>query len=228
MKMERLKRLDRLSRDLDEPKYAEFTRARQVNFLGTKMRHLAKFNDWLYRDLGGGQGQLPRADKSGLEVFSYFAYETVGHLVDLAMIVRKEELQGQLRGHGHIPDEVSRATRPGALNPSFPMVQVPACRKLALVESDKSKSKEPESPLKKRLKSGEVKEEAGMDVSVDLEAMEAKDQDEAEVTSSGCVQPRHILEAYRRLGQWPSFQRWYQRVDARHQRSEAGRPLLIL
>ena len=46
MKMERLKRLDRLSRDLDEPKYAEFTRARQVNFLGTKMRHLAKFNDW--------------------------------------------------------------------------------------------------------------------------------------------------------------------------------------
>ena len=39
VRLDRLRRQDLLSRNLDDRKYAEFTKARQVNFLGYKMKY---------------------------------------------------------------------------------------------------------------------------------------------------------------------------------------------
>eukprot|EP00096_Caligus_rogercresseyi_P000733 TRINITY_DN11240_c0_g1_i1.p1 TRINITY_DN11240_c0_g1~~TRINITY_DN11240_c0_g1_i1.p1 ORF type:complete len:299 (-),score=85.89 TRINITY_DN11240_c0_g1_i1:146-1042(-) len=107
----RLSRLDFLSRDLDERKYAEFTRARQANFRGPKFPR--QFHTWIARDLGGEE---IRISKFALEVLSYLSYETVGTLVDMALVLRGER--------SHSTDPVARQMDPLSVNPQFPMVQI--------------------------------------------------------------------------------------------------------
>ncbi len=107
---DRLKRLDRIARNLDECKYIEFAKARQVSFVGAKLKHQVvtssvrthaqdvptksffvsllqqKFYDWLTKDTSGWFRDF-NVDKSGLEVFSYLAYDTVGQIVEMALLV---------------------------------------------------------------------------------------------------------------------------------------------
>ncbi len=130
-RMLRLRRLDRISRSLDERRYAEFTRARQVGFLGAKMRQQQKFLEWLMKDSaswmppGGGIGSGDagcKIDRSGLEVLSYLAYETVGQIVEMSLLVRNESDE-KLSGSS---DPVRHSQRAGAaaVNPHFPNVQL--------------------------------------------------------------------------------------------------------
>ena len=98
-RMERLKRIDRLSRDLDQRRYAEFTRARQVSFLGHNMKFASKFQEWILTGIsnnfsevtmGGGTAQTlagattdqkVKMDRSGLEALAYLAYEVLQAVV---------------------------------------------------------------------------------------------------------------------------------------------------
>ncbi|XP_071747486.1 transcription initiation protein SPT3 homolog [Lepeophtheirus salmonis] len=106
----RLHRLDLLSRDLDERKYAEFTKARQSNFRGPKFP--IKFHQWITREMS----EDIKITKFGLEILSYLSYETVGQLVDLALLFRCER--------SNESDPVARQMTPLSINPQFPMVQI--------------------------------------------------------------------------------------------------------
>lgn len=142
VRMSRLRRMDRLSRDLDEKRYALFTQARQVNFVGQKMRQAQKFSDWLLLRAAPWMGDL-KVEKAALEVFSYLAYETVGQFVELALLVRKEMEA----------DETPCKT----VNAAFPMVQFSAVTADAAAGAAvaNTPSAVEESPqLRKRLKSG--------------------------------------------------------------------------
>jgi len=94
--LERQKRLERLSKDMDARQYAEFNRSRQVTFLGHKHRFSQKFCVWLTTD---STGKIILADdlvdmsidQSGLEIFAYLAHELIGYLVDMALIIQKDE-----------------------------------------------------------------------------------------------------------------------------------------
>lgn len=116
-RLERLKRLDRLTKDLDERKYAEFTRARQANFRGVaKGKFPEKFFHWL---AGACQPEMEvRIDGSAMEVLCYLAYETVGLIVDMALLVRRDR-------EAPADDPVARHRTPIALNPQYPQVQLP-------------------------------------------------------------------------------------------------------
>jgi hypothetical protein len=115
-RLERLKRLDRLARDLDARHYAEFTRARQVGFIGHKHRFSQKFYIWLTTD-GTGRAILADdlvdmvIDQSALEVFGYLAHEAVGLLVDMALVVQQDEL-GKT-------DNIKRMMNPVTYNPQM-------------------------------------------------------------------------------------------------------------
>ena len=90
-RIERQKRLDRLAKDMDARQYAEFTRSRQVGFLGHKHRFSQKFWSWLTTDSAGKQILADdlvdmAIDSSGLEIFAYLAHELIGHIVDMALI----------------------------------------------------------------------------------------------------------------------------------------------
>lgn len=205
VRMERLRRMDRLSRDLDERKYAEFSRARQVSFLGAKMnKNVTRFHDWLLSETQSWFHMT--VDRVALEIFSYFAYETVGHLVEMALIVRKES--------EYTWDPVLKVMGPKAVNPQFPMVQLKQASDLnkgkALPEIPTSLNPDGEnSPLRQRLKSG-------------------GGSNEPECMSQGALEPDHVREAYRRLNQRPSLFAWFRQVDARHQNAESRTPILVL
>eukprot|EP00095_Tigriopus_kingsejongensis_P004599 snap_masked-scaffold416_size178335-processed-gene-0.20 protein:Tk04599 transcript:snap_masked-scaffold416_size178335-processed-gene-0.20-mRNA-1 annotation:"transcription initiation protein spt3 homolog" len=205
LRMERLRRLDRLSRDFDERKYAEFARARQVSFLNAKMKQMPRFHDWLVR--GTSAWFHLKVDKAALEILSYFAYETIGHLVDMSLIVRKDSDYT----HPEAGDPVYKAMPPLAVNPQYPMVQLKhdMPKGKALPEPGASEAAEDSSPLRKRLKSG------GRDES-------------ASVAMDGALEPNHVMEAYRRLNQRPTLFAWFRQVDARHQPAESGVPIIVL
>ena len=146
MRTERLKRLDRLSRDMDERRYAEFTRARQVSFLGHNMKFASKFHDWVLSGLkscdplieednnfSSNPNSIERnvkMDRSGLETLAYLAYETVGYIVEMALLVRRDSEAGYSNDHGQGlesfgMDPVMRHFTPIAYNTQFPMIQQP-------------------------------------------------------------------------------------------------------
>lgn len=114
VRITRLKRLDIMSRDLDERKYAEFTKARQANFRGNKFP--SKFYEWIMQSLS--DTEEIKIDKLALEILSYLAYETIGHIIDLCLCIRMERSSSQ---GSH--DAVARQMAPIAINPHFPMVQ---------------------------------------------------------------------------------------------------------
>ncbi|CAB3980800.1 transcription initiation SPT3 homolog isoform X2 [Paramuricea clavata] len=79
---ERQERAERLSRTLDTQQYLEFVECRQANF----NKKAGKFKEWLdYSNLTDLKPNTPV-----MEVFSYLAYETVGQIVDLALLVKKD------------------------------------------------------------------------------------------------------------------------------------------
>ena len=147
MRTERLKRIDRLSRDMDERRYAEFTRARQVSFLGHNMKFASKFQEWILTALKSSEPvmeegepmiltstasveQKVKMDRSGLEALAYLAYETVGQIVEMSLLVRRDSEAGYSNDHGQGlesfgMDPVMRHFSPIAYNTQFPMVQQP-------------------------------------------------------------------------------------------------------
>ena len=103
--MERLRRLDRVARSLDERRYADFARARQVGFLSSTgvgrpgRIQQQRFLEWLTRDaeswmpgVGVGEAASCKIDRSGLEVLSYLAYETVGQIVEMSLLVSRRAM----------------------------------------------------------------------------------------------------------------------------------------
>ena len=147
MRTERLKRFDRLTRDMDERRYAEFTRARQVSFLGHNMKFASKFQEWILTGLRSEEPVMDsdeyscsasissnetkvKIDRSGLEALAYTAYETVGQLVEMALLVRRDIEAGYSNDHGQGlesfgMDPVMRHASTIAYNTQFPMVQQP-------------------------------------------------------------------------------------------------------
>merc|ERR1719188_775019 len=157
-RMERLRRMERMSRELTGKRYNDFTKARQVNFLGHKMRFPQKFHDWLVRDAAATWMEPgTKVDKSAIEAFTFLAYEAVGQIVEMALLTRSE----MERNRGG-------AFTTNAVNPRYPMFQLPGLHSAGMAtaaaaaaqppstpsSSAAAKEDEFESPLRKRLKSG--------------------------------------------------------------------------
>ena len=82
-----------MSRELTGKRYNDFTKARQVNFLGHKMRFPQKFHDWLVRDAAATWMEPgAKVDKSAIEAFTFLAYEAVGQIVEMSLLARDELL----------------------------------------------------------------------------------------------------------------------------------------
>merc|ERR1719323_409943 len=115
--MERLRRMERMSRELTGKRYNDFTK---VNFLGHKMRFPQKFHDWLVRRRvsdtpeGATTGSSSRVDRSAIEAFTFLAYEAVGQIVEMSLLARSE----MERNRGG-------AFTTNAVNPRYPMFQLP-------------------------------------------------------------------------------------------------------
>ena len=204
IRTERLKRLDRLSRDLDDRRYSEFTRARQVSFLGHNMKFASKFQEWLLTGIRSfepiieevdGQmftsalsiDQKVKMDRSGLEGLAYLAYETVGTIVDMALLVRRDAEAGYSYEHGQGLDSfgmdpVMRHISPVSYNPQFPMVQQP----LTATEDDHRRM------------------------------LNSKDEDSV---STRPIQPCHVREVMRRLTQRPATFQLFSRLEGQRNNS---------
>ena len=225
-RLERLRRLDRIARVLDERRYVEFSKARQAGFLGAKMRHQQRFHDWLTRDSQHWMpGDVRGVDKAGVEVFAYLAYETVGRLTEMSLTVRNE-----WERHNFQADYVQHSQKAGAVafNPSFPNVQVkqPAANTTATSNNNNNNgnsnnnSNEPESPLRKRLKS------TGNAATTTTPAKQQQQQPGLDLRH---LQASHVREAFRRLTQLPgSAMGWGDRLDGRHQQCETQPPIIAL
>jgi transcription initiation protein SPT3 len=218
-RMERLRRMDRMSRELTGRRYNDFTRARQVNFLGNKMKYPQKFHDWLTKDTATWMEPGMKVDKAGMEIFTYLAYESVGQMVEMSLFVRKE----MERNRGGAITMMS-------VNPRYPMYQLPHLHTVAMAPSSSSggASKEDDddaSPLRKRLKSG-----SGGGDSSDGN----KDTMSTAESVRPPLRPDHVREAWRRLQHSPVGKRglWQTagaaRVDARHQVYEERLTIIAL
>ncbi|XP_077437342.1 transcription initiation protein SPT3 homolog [Vanacampus margaritifer] len=81
VKQERLERLERHSRAMDQTQYAEFCESRQLSFA----KKASKFRDWL--DCSSLE---LKPNGVAMEILSYLAYETVAQIVDLSLLVKQE------------------------------------------------------------------------------------------------------------------------------------------
>lgn len=201
---QRVRRLDRFTQNLDQRRYAEFSKARQISFMAHGQKFKAsqqKFYDWLTKD----DITNIKIDKSAVEVFAFMANETVGHLVETSLISKREtsvaEHDATTGAGGHTGElefqGIERSLPAQSYNPQFPMIQVG----------------EDMSPLRKRLRSG-------------LNSASSS-------SSNGIVnpiKPDDIRETYRRLTtRAPNkYANSFRRTDARHQRSEVEIPILAL
>merc|ERR1719471_658433 len=210
-RMERLRRMERMSRELTGKRYNDFTKARQVNFLGHKMRFPQKFHDWLVRSrrldtTEGATGSSSRVDRSAIEAFTFLAYEAVGQIVEMSLLARSE----MERNRGG-------AFTTNAVNPRYPMFQLPGLHSAGMAtaaaaaqppstpsSSAAAKEDEFESPLRKRLKSGN---EAAASEQQPAAAKAASSAASPAAAPSETVRPplrpEHVREAWRRLQQSP-------------------------
>jgi len=103
---ERLERAERIAKSLDRQAYIEFAEARQVNF----NKKAGKFKEWL------DVSSLIEVKPSGgvMEILSYMAYETVGQIVDLALLVKQDQ---------EVLDPVMTTTYP-SINPESNLVKI--------------------------------------------------------------------------------------------------------
>lgn len=81
VKQERLERLERQTRNMDQNQYSEFCESRQLSFA----KKASKFRDWL--DCSSLE---LKPNSVAMEILSYLAYETVAQIVDLALLVKQE------------------------------------------------------------------------------------------------------------------------------------------
>ena len=84
VKHQRALRAELNSQEMDVQQYIEFSAARQTSFIGRYKGQ--KFRDWLLQGISLDIKPNPFA----VETLNYFAYETVGQMVDLALIVKRD------------------------------------------------------------------------------------------------------------------------------------------
>lgn len=89
VKYERNVRAERSSRMLDDAKYMEFANARRASF--TSLKSVSKFREWL-RGRSDGNSEAPKISNITYDLLGYMAYETVAQIVDLALLVRQDNL----------------------------------------------------------------------------------------------------------------------------------------
>lgn len=81
VKQERMERLDRQTRNMDQAQYSEFCESRQLSFA----KKASKFRDWL----DCSTLEL-KPNSMAMEILSYLAYETVAQIMDLSLLVKQE------------------------------------------------------------------------------------------------------------------------------------------
>lgn len=89
VKHERNVRAERSSRVLDETRYLEFVNARRASFINQKSAQ--KFREWL-RMWSDSNSETPKISSVTYDLLGYMAYETVAQIVDLALLVRQDNL----------------------------------------------------------------------------------------------------------------------------------------
>ncbi|XP_029962618.1 transcription initiation protein SPT3 homolog isoform X1 [Salarias fasciatus] len=92
VKQERLERLERQTRAMDQTQYSEFCESRQLSFA----KKASKFRDWL--DCSSLE---LKPNSVAMEILSYLAYETVAQIVDLSLLV-KQEMTAKTSPVGHV------------------------------------------------------------------------------------------------------------------------------
>jgi len=107
--LERLVRNERVTRGMTDAKYEEYCKARAVGFRG---KHSVEFQAALEKSL---EGTHLGVEKIVRMVLGYLAYETLGRLVELCLLVRRDAAR----------DPVTRLSSPLVVEPSYPTVQVP-------------------------------------------------------------------------------------------------------
>jgi len=107
--LERLIRNDRVTRTMDDKKYEEFCKARAVGFRGS---YSQKFQGQLEEVLNSVDLKV---DKLCQEVLSYLAYETLGQLVEMSLLVRRDTCG----------DPVARLVPLRSVNIEYPSVHLP-------------------------------------------------------------------------------------------------------
>lgn len=107
--LERLVRNDKVTRNMDEKKYEEFCKARAVGFRGT---YSQKFQGQLEEVLNSVDLKV---EKLAQDVLSYLAYETLGQLVEMSLLVRRDTCG----------DPVARLVPLRSVNIEYPSVHLP-------------------------------------------------------------------------------------------------------
>jgi len=107
--MERLVRNEKVTRNMDEKRYEEFCKARAVGFRGS---YSMKFQGQLEEVLNSIDLKV---EKLAQDVLSYLAYETLGLLVEMALIVRRDSCG----------DPVARSVPLRSVNIEYPSVHLP-------------------------------------------------------------------------------------------------------
>jgi len=107
--LERLVRNDKVTRTMDDKKYEEFCKARAVGFRGS---YSQKFQGQLEEVLNSVDLKL---EKLAQDVLSYLAYETLGLLVEMSLLVRRDTCG----------DPVARLVPLRSVNIEYPSVHLP-------------------------------------------------------------------------------------------------------
>jgi len=107
--LERLVRNDRVTRTMDDKKYEEFCKARAVGFRGS---YSQKFQSQMEEVLNSVDLKV---EKLAQDVLSYLAYETLGQLVEMSLLVRRDSCG----------DPVARLVPLRSVNIEYPCVHLP-------------------------------------------------------------------------------------------------------
>ena len=107
--LERLLMNDKITKSMDEKRYEEYCKARVVGFRGSYSVKFQAALEELYNSLD------IKVEKIAQEVISYLAYETLGQLVGMCLMLRRDSLR----------DPVSRVTSARAINTEYPSIHIP-------------------------------------------------------------------------------------------------------
>ena len=107
--LERLLKNDKITKSMDEKRYEEFCKARVVGFRGSYSVKFQAALEELYNSLD------IKVEKIAQEVIAYLAYETLGQLVGMCLVLRRDALR----------DPVSRVTAARAVNTEYPSIHIP-------------------------------------------------------------------------------------------------------
>jgi len=107
--IERLLKNDKITRKMDNKRYEEFCKARIVGFRGN---YSSKYQAALENIKSSVD---IRFEKTADDLLSYLAYETLGQLIEMCLLLRNESVY----------DPVDRLVTPLAVNPDYPTLSIP-------------------------------------------------------------------------------------------------------